>query len=181
MQPNIATVWDFGHIHSIKLELIDWRLIIPSIQVMISGFWFQDHSGDPMGVYWLRGVHLIHCAYNNLWMGQIIQPDWDMFQFLHWRAKFHAGSRAICGGPVYVSDSIGGHDFDLIKKLVFPDGTIPKCQHYALRTTNKRLPFQESSIQLQNHSQDLELKQGNLATHFNARNYWIIQLVVYPN
>lgn len=77
---------------------------------------------------------MIHCAYNSMWMGQIIQPDWDMFQSDHLCAKFHAGSRAICGGPVYVSDSVGGHDFDLIKKLVFPDGTIPKCQHFALPT-----------------------------------------------
>lgn len=95
-------------------------------------FWFQDPNGDPMGVYWLQGVHMIHCAYNSMWMGQIIHPDWDMFQSDHLCAKFHAGSRAICGGPVYVSDSVGGHDFDLIKKLVYPDGTIPKCQHFAL-------------------------------------------------
>ncbi|KAF9620026.1 hypothetical protein IFM89_010642 [Coptis chinensis] len=97
-------------------------------------FWFQDPNGDPMGVYWLQGVHMIHCAYNSMWMGQIIQPDWDMFQSDHICAKFHAGSRAICGGPVYVSDSVGGQDFDLIKKLVFPDGTIPRCQHFALPT-----------------------------------------------
>ncbi|KAI3408616.1 Galactinol--sucrose galactosyltransferase [Psidium guajava] len=97
-------------------------------------FWFQDPNGDPMGVYWLQGVHMIHCAYNSMWMGHIIQPDWDMFQSDHQCAKFHAGSRAICGGPVYVSDSVGGHDFGLIKQLVFPDGTIPKCQHFALPT-----------------------------------------------
>ncbi|GLT42657.1 hypothetical protein SLA2020_166460 [Shorea laevis] len=97
-------------------------------------FWFQDPNGDPMGVYWLQGVHMIHCAYNSLWMGQIIQPDWDMFQSDHCCAKFHAGSRAICGGPVYLSDSLGGHDFDLIKKLVYSDGTIPKCQSFALPT-----------------------------------------------
>ncbi|XAR61430.1 Galactinol--raffinose galactosyltransferase [Bertholletia excelsa] len=97
-------------------------------------FWFQDPNGDPMGVYWLQGVHMIHCAYNSLWMGQIIQPDWDMFQSDHLCAKFHAGSRAICGGPVYVSDSLDGHDFDLLRKLAFPDGTIPKCQHFALPT-----------------------------------------------
>ncbi|XP_030454982.2 stachyose synthase-like isoform X2 [Syzygium oleosum] len=97
-------------------------------------FWFQDPNGDPMGKYWLQGVHMIHCAYNSMWMGQIIQPDWDMFQSDHECAKFHAGSRAICGGPVYVSDKVGGHDFGLIKQLVYPDGTIPKCQHFALPT-----------------------------------------------
>lgn len=77
---------------------------------------------------------MIHCSYNSLWMGQIIQPDWDMFQSDHCCAKFHAGSRAICGGPIYLSDSLGCHDFDLIKKLVHPDGTIPICQSYALPT-----------------------------------------------
>lgn len=97
-------------------------------------FWFQDPNGDPMGVYWLQGVHMIHCAYNSMWMGQMIQPDWDMFQSDHLCAKFHAGSRAICGGPVYVSDSLGGHDFLLLNKLVYPDGTIPKCLHFALPT-----------------------------------------------
>ncbi|KAK7396982.1 hypothetical protein VNO78_18146 [Psophocarpus tetragonolobus] len=97
-------------------------------------FWFQDPNGDPMGVFWLQGVHMIHCSYNSLWMGQIIQPDWDMFQSDHVCAKFHAGSRAICGGPVYVSDSVGSHDFDLIKKLVFPDGTVPKCIYFPLPT-----------------------------------------------
>ncbi|KAJ4727832.1 Stachyose synthase [Melia azedarach] len=97
-------------------------------------FWFQDPNGDPNGVYWLQGVHMIHCSYNSLWMGQFIQPDWDMFQSDHCCAKFHAGSRAICGGPVYVSDSLSGHDFELLNQLVYPDGTIPKCQHFALPT-----------------------------------------------
>lgn len=97
-------------------------------------FWFQDPNGDPMGSFWLQGVHMIHCSYNSLWMGQMIQPDWDMFQSDHVCAKFHAGSRAICGGPIYVSDNVGSHDFDLIKKLVFPDGTIPKCIYFPLPT-----------------------------------------------
>ncbi len=97
-------------------------------------FWFEDPNGDPMGVYWLQGVHMIHCSYNSLWQGQLIQPDWDMFQSDHLCAEFHAGSRAICGGPVYVSDKVGRHNFDLLRKLVLPDGTILKCQHYALPT-----------------------------------------------
>ncbi|KAF7818123.1 Stachyose synthase [Senna tora] len=97
-------------------------------------FWFQDPNGDPMGMFWLQGLHMIHCSYNSLWMGQIVQPDWDMFQSDHACAKFHAGSRAICGGPIYLSDRVGSHDFDLIKKLVYPDGTIPKCIHFPLPT-----------------------------------------------
>ncbi|XP_072966461.1 stachyose synthase-like [Typha angustifolia] len=112
-------------------------------------FWFEDPNGDPMGMYWLQGAHMINCSYNSLWMGQMIQPDWDMFQSDHACAKFHAASRAICGGPVYVSDSPGGHDFDLLRRLVFPDGSIPKCQHFALPTRDclfKNLLFDQKTI-----------------------------------
>ncbi|KAJ1276937.1 hypothetical protein BS78_05G254900 [Paspalum vaginatum] len=97
-------------------------------------FWYDDPNGDPMGVYWLQGAHMVNCSYNSLWMGQFIRPDWDMFQSDHACAAFHAASRAICGGPVYVSDSLGGHDFALLRRLVFPDGTVPRCLHYALPT-----------------------------------------------
>ncbi|KAI3759413.1 hypothetical protein L6452_07214 [Arctium lappa] len=94
-------------------------------------FWCTDPNGDP---YWLQGLHMIHCAYNSLWMGNIIQPDWDMFQSTHPTAEFHAASRAISGGPIYVSDCVGHHDFVLLRKLVLPDGSILRCQSYALPT-----------------------------------------------
>ncbi|KAJ1276925.1 hypothetical protein BS78_05G254000, partial [Paspalum vaginatum] len=97
-------------------------------------FWYDDPNGDPMGVYWLQGAHMVNCSYNSLWMGQFIHPDWDMFQSDHACAAFHAASRAICGGPVYVSDSLGSHDLALLRRLVFPDGTVPRCLHYALPT-----------------------------------------------
>ncbi|KAI4329810.1 hypothetical protein MLD38_028155 [Melastoma candidum] len=77
----------------------------------------RDPNGDPVGVYWLQGVHMIHCVYISMWIGQMIQPDRDMFQSDHLCAKFHIDSRAICGGFVYVSDSVGRHDFDLIGKF----------------------------------------------------------------
>ncbi|GJZ75589.1 probable galactinol--sucrose galactosyltransferase 5 [Tanacetum coccineum] len=97
-------------------------------------FWCTDPSGDPNGTFWLQGCHMVHCAYNSLWMGNIIQPDWDMFQTTHPCAEFHAASRAISGGPIYVSDSVGQHNFDLLKSLVLPDGSILRCQYYALPT-----------------------------------------------
>ncbi|KAK7839012.1 galactinol--sucrose galactosyltransferase [Quercus suber] len=57
-------------------------------------------------------------------MGDFIHPDWDMFQSTHPYAEFHAASRAISGGPIYVSDSVGKHNFKLLKSLVLPDGSI---------------------------------------------------------
>ncbi|KAL3813810.1 hypothetical protein ACJIZ3_015078 [Penstemon smallii] len=97
-------------------------------------FWCTDPSGDPNGTFWLQGCHMVHCAFNSLWMGNFIHPDWDMFQSTHPCAEFHAASRAISGGPVYVSDSVGKHNFPLLKSLVLPDGSILRCDYYALPT-----------------------------------------------
>ncbi|XP_065854810.1 probable galactinol--sucrose galactosyltransferase 5 [Euphorbia lathyris] len=97
-------------------------------------FWCTDPSGDPNGTFWLQGCHMVHCAYNSLWMGNFIHPDWDMFQSTHPCADFHAASRAISGGPVYISDSVGKHNFSLLKRLVLPDGSILRCNYYALPT-----------------------------------------------
>jgi raffinose synthase len=38
------------------------------------------------------------------------------------------------GGPIYVSDKVGQHNFELLKTLVLPDGCILRCEHYALPT-----------------------------------------------
>lgn len=80
---------------------------------------------------------MVHCAYNSLWMGNFIQPDWDMFQSTHPCAEFHAASRAISGGPIYISDCVGQHDFDLLKRLVLPNGSILRCEYYALPTRDR--------------------------------------------
>lgn len=100
-------------------------------------FWCADDSGergDPNDNFWLQGCHMVHCAYNSLWMGNFIHPDWDMFQSTHPCAEFHAASRAISGGPIYVSDKVGKHDFNLLKTLVLPDGSLLRCDYYALPT-----------------------------------------------
>jgi raffinose synthase len=97
-------------------------------------FWCTDPSGDPNGTFWLQGCHMVHCAYNSLWMGNFIHPDWDMFQTTHPCAEFHAASRAISGGPIYISDKVGEHDFALLKRIVLPDGSILRCEYYALPT-----------------------------------------------
>ncbi|XP_061373473.1 galactinol--sucrose galactosyltransferase [Gastrolobium bilobum] len=97
-------------------------------------FWCSDPYGDPNGTFWLQGCHMVHCAYNSLWMGNFIHPDWDMFQSTHPCAAFHAASRAISGGPIYISDTVGNHNFELLKTLVLPDGSILRCEHYALPT-----------------------------------------------
>jgi raffinose synthase len=67
-------------------------------------------------------------AYNTLFLGEFMQPDWDMFHSLHPAADYHAAARSIGGCPIYVSDKPGNHNFDLLKKLVLPDGSVLRAQ-----------------------------------------------------
>ncbi len=75
-----------------------------------------------------HGQHVYKNAINSVWMGLFTWCDWDMFQSAHEYGGFHAAARAISGGPVYVSDAVGEHDFSVIQKLVLSDGTLPLAQ-----------------------------------------------------
>jgi raffinose synthase len=74
-----------------------------------------------------HGLHLYVNAQVSAWFGEFVHPDWDMFQSGHEMGAYHAAGRAVSGGPVYVSDKPGIHDFDLLRKLVLPDGRVPRC------------------------------------------------------
>ncbi|KAL9255683.1 putative galactinol--sucrose galactosyltransferase 2 [Drosera capensis] len=69
-------------------------------------------------------IHISSVAYNSVFLGEFMQPDWDMFHSLHPAADYHAAARAIGGCPIYVSDKPGNHNFNLLKKLVLPDGSV---------------------------------------------------------
>ncbi|TKY53338.1 galactinol--sucrose galactosyltransferase 2 [Spatholobus suberectus] len=73
-------------------------------------------------------IHVSSVAYNTLFLGEFMQPDWDMFHSLHPAAEYHAAARAVSGGPIYVSDKPGRHNFDFLKKLVLPDGSVLRAQ-----------------------------------------------------
>lgn len=47
-------------------------------------------------------IHIAAVAYNSVFLGEFMLPDWDMFHSLHPAAEYHASARAISGGPVYV-------------------------------------------------------------------------------
>ena len=59
--------------------------------------------------------HVGACAFNSVFLSALVQPDWDMFHSQHPAAELHALARAVSGGPVYVSDYPGKHDFDLLR------------------------------------------------------------------
>ncbi|KAJ0091515.1 hypothetical protein Patl1_13890 [Pistacia atlantica] len=73
-------------------------------------------------------IHIAAVAYNSVFLAEIMQPDWDMFHSLHPAAEYHGSARAISGGPIYVSDAPGKHNFELLKKLVLPDGSILRAR-----------------------------------------------------
>lgn len=68
--------------------------------------------------------HIVACVYNGLFLSPLVVPDFDMFQSNHKSSKAHAIARAISGGPIYISDKPGDHNFDLLEKLVLPDSSI---------------------------------------------------------
>ncbi|XVF49744.1 hypothetical protein PTKIN_Ptkin04bG0038200 [Pterospermum kingtungense] len=74
-------------------------------------------------------LHVASVAFNSLLLGEIVVPDWDMFHSKHDTAEFHGVARAIGGCAVYVSDKPGNHDFEILRRLVLPDGSILRARH----------------------------------------------------
>ncbi|KAK4278229.1 hypothetical protein QN277_016101 [Acacia crassicarpa] len=83
-------------------------------------FWPRDPASHT--------IHIASVAYNTIFLGEFMQPDWDMFHSLHPMAEYHGAARAIGGCPIYVSDKPGHHDFDLLRKLALPDGSILRAK-----------------------------------------------------
>ena len=72
--------------------------------------------------------HVAACAFNGLFLSALALPDFDMFQSKHAVASLHAAARAVSGGPVYVSDAPGHHNFEILHQLVLPDGGILRAK-----------------------------------------------------
>ena len=62
--------------------------------------------------------HVFANAHNALFTQHLnILPDWDMFQTSHEYSGFHAAARCLSGGPIYITDTPGQHDVDLIHQM----------------------------------------------------------------
>jgi hypothetical protein len=72
--------------------------------------------------------HVAACAFNGLFLSALALPDFDMFQSKHAVAALHAAARAVSGGPVYVSDAPGHHNFEILHQLVLPDGGVLRAK-----------------------------------------------------
>ncbi|CAN0345806.1 unnamed protein product, partial [Discosporangium mesarthrocarpum] len=81
-----------------------------------------------------HGPHIYANAFNGLLISNCGLQDWDMFQTGIGQASWmHAVSRAVSGGPVYISDRPGMHNLDILKRTVLEDGDV-------LRPTINALP-----------------------------------------
>jgi raffinose synthase len=79
-------------------------------------FWPRDPASHT--------AHVAVCAFNSAFLAPLATPDWDMFHSAHPAGLLHAAARVVSGGPIYVSDRPGAHDFDLLARLVLRDGRV---------------------------------------------------------
>ena len=93
-------------------------------------------SFDDFWPYWpvRQGLLVFANAVNSLFLRDIFHCDWDMFESAHPQGRFHAAARAISGSPVCLTDHAGEHDMDVINKLVFSDGSVPRFENAAIPT-----------------------------------------------
>ncbi|MQL78327.1 hypothetical protein Taro_010769 [Colocasia esculenta] len=85
-------------------------------------------------------IHIASVAYNAVFLGELMQPDWDMFHLLFIRAfilwpstmqqleLWEAVQFMLETTLSKCSDKPGNHDFNLLKKLVLPDGSILRAK-----------------------------------------------------
>ena len=78
--------------------------------------------GDPAS--W--GSRIRNCAAMALWFGRFVRLDWDMFLSASAAPAWHAATRAISGGPVYVADPPGATDGALLRRVAREDGFVPR-------------------------------------------------------
>ena len=79
-------------------------------------------------------AHIANAAFTSLMIGPIAHCDWDMMHTVHEAAELHAAARAVSGGLVYISDRVGDHSFDLLRRLVLPDGSVLRAKYPAKPT-----------------------------------------------
>jgi raffinose synthase len=95
-----------------------------------------------------HSAHIFHNAVNSIWLSRFVWCDWDMFQTSHLYGPYHAAARAVSGSPVYVSDRVDAHDFDLIRSLTDREGKVMLALDVAMPTEDCLFadPSQEKSL-----------------------------------
>jgi hypothetical protein len=87
-------------------------------------------------------AHVLQAVYNSIYFGQMVYPDFDIFQSHNPNGVFHAIARAINCGPIYITDNVGEQDFSVLRPLVYSDGRV-------IRSETPLLPTQDCLFQVQ--------------------------------
>ncbi|MBC8151737.1 MAG: alpha-galactosidase [Bacteroidetes bacterium] len=87
-------------------------------------------------------AHVLQAVYNALYFAQMVIPDFDMFESHHPDAVFHALARTLNNGPIYLTDTPGRQNFDLLNRITFADGK-------SIRATTPLLPTEDCLFQVQ--------------------------------
>ncbi|RYP89766.1 hypothetical protein DL770_004108 [Monosporascus sp. CRB-9-2] len=62
--------------------------------------------------------HIWANAHNSLLAQHLnVLPDWDMFQTAHEYSGFHAAARCLSGGPIYITDTPGQYNLNIINQI----------------------------------------------------------------
>ncbi|RYP41097.1 hypothetical protein DL767_001258 [Monosporascus sp. MG133] len=62
--------------------------------------------------------HIWANAHNSLLTQHLnVLPDWDMFQTVHEYSGFHAAARCLSGGPIYITDTPGEYNLNIINQI----------------------------------------------------------------
>ena len=75
--------------------------------------------------------HIIQNIYNSVFLDDLYFLDYDMWWTNNDFAIPSAVLRAICGGPIYVSDEIGATNPEVVYPLLHSDGTVILCDESA--------------------------------------------------
>ena len=90
-------------------------------------------------------AHLVQAIYNSLYFSQIVFSDFDHFESTNPNAVFHAIARGLNNGPIYITDAVGEHRFDVLTPLVYSDGKI-------IRSDKPLFPAEDCLFQVQDPS-----------------------------
>jgi len=89
-------------------------------------------------------AHVVQAVYNSIYFGQMVYPDFDLFQSHNPNAVYHAIARAINNGPVYITDNIGKQNLRVLWPLIYKDGKIIKSETPLLPTEDCLFQLQEN-------------------------------------
>jgi len=109
--------------------------------------------------------------------------DWDMFQTsLPQYASIHAAARCLSGGPIFITDSPGSHNINLVSSMVSPRpsaGTPPR----ALRPSEMAyavdpyLGYRSSRLLCVKNSYSSASSKVHLLGVFNVSTTYLVELV----